>query len=190
LSCEANPFPYGDQLFSCAGWNTPFAANVSARTMLQNGGTLVWDNQHVGEYIHGTAQRSQSFNNTTINAGDRFIIPVMSNRNLDSVVAWGRAKGYTNFGLYDVSTDAEPTATDKMPLHNHLSALMGGGAPPPPPPPGPTGTFTASPTSLPAGGGNVTLAWTSSNATSASIDQGIGSVSLNGSRSVAVTSTR
>lgn len=53
----------------------------------------------------------------------------------------------------------------------------------------PTGTFTASSDTLPAGGGNVTLTWTSSGAVSASIDQGIGSVALNGSATVPVGQT-
>jgi len=53
----------------------------------------------------------------------------------------------------------------------------------------PTGTFSATPSSLPSGGGSVTLSWTSQNATSASIDQGIGSVPVSGSHTVNVTST-
>jgi hypothetical protein len=51
------------------------------------------------------------------------------------------------------------------------------------------GTLTALPQTLPVGGGYITLTWTSQNATSASIDQGVGSVALNGSTSVSVTST-
>ena len=47
--------------------------------------------------------------------------------------------------------------------------------------PAPTiSSFTASPSSI-ANGGSSTLSWTSSNATSASIDQGIGSVATSGS---------
>jgi predicted membrane protein len=53
----------------------------------------------------------------------------------------------------------------------------------------PTGTLTANPASLPVGGGNVVLRWTSANATTAAIDQGIGTVTLNGSQTVAVAST-
>jgi len=56
--------------------------------------------------------------------------------------------------------------------------------------PAPTGTFSASPTSLPAGGGTVSLSWTSQNATSASINQGVGTVALSGTRSVSVTSSK
>ncbi len=54
----------------------------------------------------------------------------------------------------------------------------------------PTGTFAASLDTLPVGGGDVTLTWTSSNATSASIDQGIGIVTLNGSRTITVGQTK
>jgi GH18 family chitinase len=53
-----------------------------------------------------------------------------------------------------------------------------------------TGSLTASPQSLPVTGGNVTLTWTSQNATAASIDQGIGTVGLNSSTTVNVTSTK
>ena len=46
------------------------------------------------------------------------------------------------------------------------------------PPPAPTITsFTATPTSLPASGGNVTLAWTTSGASTVAIDHGVGTVS-------------
>jgi hypothetical protein len=53
----------------------------------------------------------------------------------------------------------------------------------------PTGTFTASPDSLPEGGGSVTLEWTSMNATSASISPLIGSVATSGIDSVTIDST-
>jgi hypothetical protein len=46
------------------------------------------------------------------------------------------------------------------------------------PPPAPSVTsFSATPTSLPAGGGNVTLAWATSGASTLAIDHGIGTVS-------------
>src|SRR5258706_9603350 len=49
--------------------------------------------------------------------------------------------------------------------------------------PPPTITFTANPTSISAGGSSV-LTWTTQNATSVSIDQGIGSVGTNGNMTV------
>jgi hypothetical protein len=53
-----------------------------------------------------------------------------------------------------------------------------------------SGSLSASPTSLPAGGGTVTLTWSSVNATSASINQGVGTVATNGSTTVQVTGSR
>ncbi len=47
--------------------------------------------------------------------------------------------------------------------------------------------LTASPTTLPHGGGSVTLSWGTTNATSVSINNGVGSVSADGSTSVNVT---
>ncbi|OGD70403.1 hypothetical protein A3I18_02770 [Candidatus Campbellbacteria bacterium RIFCSPLOWO2_02_FULL_35_11] len=54
--------------------------------------------------------------------------------------------------------------------------------------PVPTCTMTASPTNINVGNSS-TLSWSSSNATSAVIDHGIGSVSVDGSRSVSPTQT-
>ena len=51
-------------------------------------------------------------------------------------------------------------------------------------------SFTATPASLPAGGGNTTLAWTVTGATSLSIDGGVGDVTGSTSKSVAVTATK
>ncbi len=65
--------------------------------------------------------------------------------------------------------------------------------PPPPPPkpaplPKPTASLTAEPSSIERGK-SATLKWSSSNATSASLNQGIGSVRVNGSREVFPTQT-
>jgi hypothetical protein len=51
----------------------------------------------------------------------------------------------------------------------------------------PTITFSATPDTIPPGGSS-TLAWTTTDATSASIDNGIGAVDLSGSRAVSPTS--
>ena len=53
----------------------------------------------------------------------------------------------------------------------------------------PTGTIGAVPTTLPLGGGQATLTWSSQNATSASINLGVGTVALNGSVVVNLTLT-
>jgi carbohydrate binding protein with CBM4/9 domain len=54
--------------------------------------------------------------------------------------------------------------------------------------PGPSATFTASPTSI-ATGQSSTLSWTTSNATSVSIDNGLGAQPVNGSTSVSPSAT-
>jgi Domain of unknown function (DUF4900) len=53
----------------------------------------------------------------------------------------------------------------------------------------PSGTFNASSTSLPIGGGSVNLNWNISGATSVSIDNGVGTVSAVASKTVSVTAT-
>jgi hypothetical protein len=53
-----------------------------------------------------------------------------------------------------------------------------------------SGSLNASPAILPAGGGNVTLSWSSQNATSANINQGIGTVATSGSLTVPVTEAK
>ncbi len=50
--------------------------------------------------------------------------------------------------------------------------------------------FSASPTSLPIGGGNTTLTWATTNADTVSIDNGIGEVAADGSKVVSVTSSK
>ena len=60
--------------------------------------------------------------------------------------------------------------------------------PPPPPPLAPTVSITAAPASI-VQGKCTTLTWTSANASSASIDQGLGSVSPSGSREVCPPAT-
>src|SRR6266568_4222137 len=52
----------------------------------------------------------------------------------------------------------------------------------------PTATFSASPTSIPSGSSS-TLTWSTTNATSVSLDNGVGAVALNGSKIVSPTST-
>lgn len=75
------------------------------------------------------------------------------------------------------------TEGPECPFQNQYTARVVVGEPPPLP----TGIFAISPDTLAAGGGNITLTWTSQNATSASIDQGIGSVALNGDTTINIT---
>lgn len=53
----------------------------------------------------------------------------------------------------------------------------------------PSGTIVVSPDSLPPNGGTVNLAWSSTNATSASITPDIGNVATNGSKAVSINAT-
>ena len=76
------------------------------------------------------------------------------------------------------------TAPNTFPQLASLKAAIAGIQPSPMP----TGTFTATPDSLPNGGGNVLLTWTSQHATSAVIS-GIGSVALNGSQTINISGT-
>jgi OmpA-OmpF porin, OOP family len=61
-------------------------------------------------------------------------------------------------------------------------------APPPPPPPAPTATISANPTSIQQGQCTA-LSWSSTNASSASINPGLGGVTLSGSQQVCPAAT-
>jgi lysophospholipase L1-like esterase len=84
-------------------------------------------------------------------------------------------------------TTATTTASTTPPLSTPLPGyapgqlIFGGGGPPPP-----TCTISASPTNISIGSSTL-LTWSSSNASTASLNQGVGSVSLNGSESVSPT---
>ena len=69
-------------------------------------------------------------------------------------------------------------------------APLGSPVPPPTPPPtpAPTATLTAAPSSVPAGQAAV-LSWSTTNATSVSINQGVGAVAVSGTRSVSPAAT-
>ena len=56
-------------------------------------------------------------------------------------------------------------------------------------PPAPSGTFAATPDTLPPGGGRVVLSWTSVGAATASISNAVGAVPVNGSLNVSVTAS-
>ena len=98
----------------------------------------------------------------------------------------------TSTSLQNVQSIVSPTATSTIgsttlpsstPLPGYAPGqlIFGGGGPPPP-----TCTISASPTNISIGSSTV-LTWTSNNASSASINQSIGSVSLTGSQSVSPT---
>jgi outer membrane protein OmpA-like peptidoglycan-associated protein len=88
--------------------------------------------------------------------------------------------------------EANALAADAMAKIQGLcpaKAVVAPPAPPPPPSaPSPTASLSASPTSVDAGGCS-TLTWSTSNASSTSIDGGVGSVDSSGSRQVCPGST-
>ena len=86
--------------------------------------------------------------------------------------------------------EANALAADAMAKIQGLCPAKVVAAPPPPPPsaPSPTASLSASPSSVDSGGCS-TLTWSTSNASSVSIDGGVGSVDSSGSRQVCPGST-
>ncbi len=74
-------------------------------------------------------------------------------------------------------------AKEAAAMANALCPMRAAPPPPPPPPPTPTVSLSANPASIQQGQCS-TLTWSSTNASQASIDQGIGGVDLSGSRQV------
>ncbi len=70
----------------------------------------------------------------------------------------------------------DPTATNFDPAATSQTGVTCTYPPPPPGPAAPVCALSASPTSLPVGGGVTTLSWTSTDATTFSISNGIGAV--------------
>ena len=128
LSNEANPYEGIDTMFSLRHHVKTFWCDTAAYMMLSHGGTLQWDAVHIGSYITGTSDTTIVANGAgelkTINEDSLFYIIVLSDRNIDSVVTWGRYNGYTNFGLFDVATDARPNANVPMPRHEYMGSMM------------------------------------------------------------------
>ena len=99
-----------------------------------------------------------------------------------AITTWAKNNGFGGVMLYDIGCGYDlaapvPDAMLKM-ASRVLNTGLGNG---------PSGTFTVSPSALPVGGGTVTLSWSSPNALTASIDQGIGSVPTSGTLTLTVT---
>ena len=95
--------------------------------------------------------------------------------------------------VYDLGAgyDATSGATDPQAMLHAVYQAANGGVTPPPPVNAPVFTsFTASPASLPAGGGAVTLAWTSTDALSVAISGVSATFPASGSVSVSVTASQ
>lgn len=155
------------------------------------GGTLQWDSVRQASFISGTT------GSATYGLGVKgpFFCTLATPQWLKAVVAYQTSKTFNGkqlggFMLYSLTEDFDPSkplGAGRNIIHEALRDALGGVIPPPPPPGGPTGTFTATPSSLPAGGGSVTLAWTSQNATAATLN-GSGVV-VNGSQVVTLTAS-
>jgi hypothetical protein len=126
VTTNAMKFTNVNTMFGCGEVWGNFLHDSLALTMKSYGGTETWDPVHIGSYIAGTAT---SGNPMGLSAGTKFYIPFMSQRNMDSIVAWGRAHGYKNFGLYDAVMDCRPTKIPAMHVHNMLTNSLNGTAP-------------------------------------------------------------
>ncbi len=98
----------------------------------------------------------------------------------------GAGEGGGNSNPDDTNTDAP----DNSPIDNGPNLDVGGPHEDVVLTPAPTCAISASPSSFSHSGGNTNLSWTSNNATAATIDQTIGSVATNGSRSIFVASSK
>ena len=161
--------PYGLKFFSAGVTNVATATKIN--TTIAVATTSVWIKvRRVGDIW--TA--SYSTDNTTFIQAGQFT----------------HAFGVDSAGVYagnQSSGSSAPAFVAKADYFFNTSSPI---VPEDPLPTLPTGTFTSDKTKLRSGGANVVFTWTSNNATSATIDQGVGSVPLNGSRTVFVDRTR
>ncbi|HET6272534.1 MAG TPA: T9SS type A sorting domain-containing protein [Bacteroidota bacterium] len=165
-------------------WNWDETPTVSVNpnagaTILRNGDTYV-----VKDALNpwGTSVASGTYNGGNITipmTGLTAAMPVWPDTNIipQPLHGWRKVKGDEYFQGQPPPHTAPRFATFILIGSNSSTPL-------------PSGSFGAIPDTLPAGGGSVTLSWTSQNATSASIDQGIGTVTLSGSRTDTVGVTR
>lgn len=134
---------------------------------LVNGGLMIstnmkWDATYSAEYLSfpGTNQ-FYSYN------GVRFI---------DAMVPWAKSKGYGGFMLFTLEYEYISSASGaaRYPLSTELHTQVFGGSSSAPT----ISSFTASPSTITAGSPS-TLSWSTSGATSLSINQGVGTVTGN-----------
>jgi len=158
----------------------------SLPTALANGGVQGWDPVAQEPYISGTAARAFTVRTTSggsysVPSGGKFFISYENQQSLQAKCDYIRTQGFGGIFLYDVGgdVDASKPGGTYTPLH---SALVSNDVPPVQV--APSGAISASPVSLPVGGGNVTISYSSLNATTASISQGVGSVTPNVSGSI------
>jgi hypothetical protein len=168
-------------------------SGASISTLTSSGGVATYDNTSKIPYVAGTANKSFSVKTTSggtlsISSGTKFFASYENTQSLQAKWDYITAMGFGGMFLYDVGGDVDPSKPGGTytPLHTAMVGITSGATPPTQP----TGTLTVTPQSLPVGGGNATLTWSSVNATSARIDPGVGSLAeLNGSATVAVDSS-
>jgi regulation of enolase protein 1 (concanavalin A-like superfamily) len=143
-------------------------------------------------YIKGTATQAVGltyYGQPGVTQGQKFFCTLEDSLSIKAKVDWINANNLGGLMVYNFSSDildlrygSSPKIGYTNPVHKWVAKALGSSN-------YPTGYITASPSVLQIGGGTTTLTWTSNNATSASIDQGIGSVALNGSTTRTVTSS-
>jgi hypothetical protein len=112
FTCQAMQMQTVDSIFQCAPSSREFWNDTCARAMLTNGGTETYDAAYGGAFIHGTAVSDFK----RITAGAKFYIPILTHRNVDSILSKARALGMMNFGMYDIGSDAQPISPTYNPL--------------------------------------------------------------------------
>ena len=166
-------------------------SGASINTFTSSGGVAAYDDISKVPYVAGTANKSFSVKTTSggslsVSSGTKFFASYENSQSLQAKWEYITAAGFGGMFLYDVGGDVDPSKPGGTytPLHSAMVSITTGATPLP------TGTLAVAPQSLPAGGGNVTLTWSSFNATSARIDPGIGPLAaLSGSMTVPVTAT-
>jgi GH18 family chitinase len=152
--------------------NMTVTQNSYLTGLLNYGGAWTWDEVRKMAYISGTATASLPGPQGGIAAGQKFFATVPTPQWVRAVVAYGKAKGFGGFMLYSLAEDLDPSkpaGAGRNLIHDAMRDALGG---PTAAAPLPSGTFIASPSSLPYGGGLVKLSWISAYATSASLGGG------------------
>ena len=159
-----------------------------------NGGVEEWDDVRKVRSIHGTALNNAGsvyYGSDGINAGQKFYAVGENPQSLQEKINWMNANNFGGVMTYDFVSDLDATKSLASGLRNPLQRVVANAIGTPSTPViVPLGSLSASSTTVPAGGGSVTLTWTSSNAQTAVIDQGVGTVALNGSTTVTVTTNK
>jgi hypothetical protein len=157
--------------------------------LLSIGGVAMWDSVRKAPYITGTATKAYPGPNGGIAKGQKFFATYVTPQQVQEWVKWGQSKNLPGYSLYSLTEDLDPSKAagkGRNLVHDAMRDALGGVVNPPPPI-APTGTLTATPTTLPFGGGTVTLAWTSANASTATLNGN--AVALGGNQTATISTT-